>query len=39
MNIEIRYYTKSGHTQKLAKAIAEELNITAKTINKTTKKK
>lgn len=34
MNIEIRYYTKSGHTQKLAKAIAEELNITAKTIDK-----
>lgn len=33
MNIEIRYYTKSGHTKKLADAIADELNIPAKTIN------
>lgn len=32
MNIEIRYYSKSGHTQMLASAIAEELSVDAKTI-------
>ena len=30
MNIAIRYYTRSGNTQKLANAIAEALNIEAK---------
>lgn len=31
--IEIRYYTKSGNTEKLAKAIGEELNIEAKDVS------
>lgn len=33
MNIAIRYYTKGGNTKKLADAIAEELNIEAKSID------
>lgn len=32
-SIAIRYYTKTGHTEKLALAIAEELNIKAEKIN------
>lgn len=32
MGIAIRYYTRSGNTEKLAKAIAEELNVEAKNI-------
>lgn len=32
MNVAIRYYTKSGNTEKLAKAISEEINIPAETI-------
>ena len=28
MNIAIRYYSKSGHTQAVAKAIAEAVNVT-----------
>lgn len=33
MKIEIRYYTKSGNTRKLADAIAEETGIAAKEIS------
>lgn len=34
MNIAIRYYTKSGNTQKLAEAIAEEINVEALSIDR-----
>lgn len=33
MTIAIRYYTRSGNTQKLATAIAEAINIEAKEIS------
>lgn len=33
MNIAIRYYTRSGNTQKLASAIAEAMNIEAKDVS------
>lgn len=33
MKAAIRYYTKSGNTEKLAKAISETLNIPAETIS------
>ena len=33
MKIAIRYYTKTGNTEKLAKAIAEELGLTALTVD------
>lgn len=33
MNIAIRYYTRSGNTQKLASAIAEAINIEAKDVS------
>lgn len=29
MNIAIRYYTRSGHTKKLAEAIAERIHVNA----------
>ena len=32
MNIEVRYYTKSGNTAKLAEAIAEAVQVKAQTI-------
>lgn len=32
MKIEVRYYTKSGNTKKLAETIAKAVGITAKTI-------
>lgn len=34
MKIAIRYYTRSGNTEKLAKAIAEKLDLTAETVEK-----
>ena len=34
MNIQIRYYSKSGNTKKVADAIAQELGITAETTEK-----
>ena len=34
MNVAIRYYTRSGNTEKLAKAIAEKLEIAAETVEK-----
>ncbi len=33
MNIAIRYYTRSGHTKKLAEAIAEKINVKAENIS------
>lgn len=33
MNISVRYYTRSGNTEKLAKAIAEAVGVEAKTVN------
>ncbi len=33
MNIAIRYYTRSGNTEKLAKAIQEIIGVEAKKIN------
>lgn len=33
MNIEVRYYTKSGNTKKLAEAIAKAVGATAKTVS------
>ena len=33
MNIAIRYYTRSGNTQKLAEAIAERINVKAENIS------
>ena len=33
MSVEIRYFTKSGNTKKLADAIAEELGVKAKDIS------
>ncbi|MBR1688211.1 MAG: hypothetical protein IJ710_06715 [Prevotella sp.] len=33
MNIEIRYYSKFGHTRKMAGVVADALGIEAKTIN------
>ncbi|OED29731.1 flavodoxin [Methanosphaera sp. WGK6] len=33
MKIDIRYYTKSGHTEKLANAISEVINVPAKPIS------
>lgn len=30
MNIEARYYSKSGNTKKIAEAIAEQLDVSAK---------
>jgi flavodoxin len=32
MNIEVRYLSKSGNTQKVAEAIAKAVNVTAKPI-------
>lgn len=32
MKIEVRYYTKTGNTKKLADTIADKLNIEAKTV-------
>lgn len=34
MSIAIRYYTKSGNTEKLAKAISEVLDVPAETVDK-----
>lgn len=34
MNIEVRYLSKSGNTEKIAKAIAEEVGVTAEPITK-----
>lgn len=31
MNIAVRYYTRSGNTQKLAEAVAEAVGVAAKT--------
>lgn len=39
MNIAVRYFTKSGNTEKLAKAIAEEVNVPAETIDQPLDKK
>lgn len=33
MKIAIRYFTRSGHTQKLAEAIAEKIHVGAETIS------
>ena len=33
MKIAIRYYTKTGNTEKLAKAIASAINVEAKTVD------
>lgn len=33
MSIAIRYYTRSGHTKKLAEAIAEKINVKAENIS------
>lgn len=33
MNIAVRYYTRSGHTEKLAKAIAEKINVKAQSVD------
>ncbi|MCM1568604.1 MAG: flavodoxin [Roseburia sp.] len=33
MNISIRYYTRSGNTQKLAEAIAERIHVKAENIS------
>ena len=33
MKIEIRYFTKTGNTKKLAEAIAQELNIEAQELS------
>lgn len=33
MNIEVRYYSKSGNTKKLANAIAKQADVQAKSIN------
>ncbi|MBO6309149.1 MAG: flavodoxin [Oribacterium sp.] len=33
MKIEIRYFTKTGNTEKLAEAIAQELNIEAQELS------
>lgn len=33
MNVAVRYYTKSGNTEKLAKAVAEQLGVEAKTVS------
>lgn len=34
MNIAVSYYTKSGNTEKLAKAIAEKLNVPCEPVSK-----
>ena len=34
MNIAVRYYTRSGNTEKLAKAIANALDVQAESIEK-----
>ncbi|AMJ39947.1 hypothetical protein [Anaerotignum propionicum] len=34
MNIEVRYYSKSGNTKKIADAIAKQAGISAKPIHK-----
>ena len=39
MNIEIRYYTRSGNTKKLADAISEALNIEATDVSVPLKEK
>jgi len=33
LKIEVRYYTKTGNTKKLAEAIAEEIGVAAKTMS------
>ncbi|MDF2589418.1 MAG: flavodoxin protein [Anaerocolumna sp.] len=33
MKIEVRYYSKTGNTKKLAEAIAKEVGVKAKTVN------
>ena len=33
MKVEVRYYTKTGNTEKLAQAIAKEVGVEAKTLN------
>ena len=33
MKIAVRYYTKTGHTEKLAKAIAEAVGVKAETVD------
>jgi flavodoxin len=39
MNIEVRYLSKSGNTEKIAKAIAEEVGVLAEPITKGVSKK
>lgn len=34
MSVAVRYYTRSGNTEKLAKAIAEKVGVTAETVDK-----
>ncbi len=33
MKIEVRYFTRSGNTKKLAEAIAKAVGVEAKTVN------
>ncbi len=33
MNIEVRYYSKSGNTKKIANAIAKQVGVSAKSIH------
>jgi flavodoxin len=33
MNIEVRYYSKSGNTKKIANAIAKQAGVSAKSIH------
>ncbi|MGN0446008.1 MAG: flavodoxin family protein [Acutalibacteraceae bacterium] len=33
MNVAVRYYTKTGNTEKLAKAVAEAVGVEAKTVD------
>lgn len=33
MNVAVRYYTRGGNTRKLAEAIAEKLDLVAKTVD------
>lgn len=39
MTIAVRYYTRSGNTEKLAKAIADKLSVTAETVENPLKEK
>ena len=32
MNVQVRYYTRSGNTERLARAVAEAIGVTAETV-------